>query len=264
DDDCDGEVDEGFSGKGQPCDSDDSDLCAKGTWTCTASGDGLECVNETETGVQEICDYLDNDCDGQFDEGFPTLGDPCDGADSDQCKHGTLTCKQNGTGIECVNETVVNIPETCNGLDDDCDGQPDPVGTSGCTTFYKDSDNDGFGDASTAGKCYCQATGSFKVLTATDCYDGNGAAHPGQTQFFAVHRGDGSFDYDCSGSETKQWTQVAGGCVLLGDLCSGSDGWNGPVPACGVAKTWLFSCYWDLPFFWQCAFDSENRTQKCQ
>ena len=262
DNDCDGETDEGFPNKGLSCDSDDSDLCENGVWTCTADANGLEC-NESETDLQEICDYQDNDCDGQTDEGFPTLGNSCDGADSDQCKNGTLTCKQNGTGVECVNEDPVNIPEVCNGVDDDCDGQIDPVGSGGCTVYFKDSDNDGYGDAATSGKCYCQQTGVFKVLTATDCYDANANAHYGQTAWFSIHRGDGSFDYDCSGSETKQWTQVSGGCEIFGDLCSGIDGWDGPVPLCGFSKYWLYSCAWNLPFFWECVFDDEYRTQKC-
>ena len=262
DNDCDGETDEGFPNKGLPCDSDDSDLCENGVWTCTANGGGLEC-NESQTNLQEICDYTDNDCDGQTDEGFPTLGNSCDGADSDQCMNGSYTCKQNGTGVECVNEDPVNIPEVCNGVDDDCDGQVDPVGSVGCTVYYKDSDNDGYGDAATPGKCYCQPTGVFKVLTATDCYDANANAHYGQTAWFSIHRGDGSFDYDCSGSETKQWTAVSGGCEIFGDLCSGIDGWDGPVPLCGFSKDWLYSCAWDFPAFWQCAFEDEYRTQKC-
>ena len=262
DNDCDGQVDEGFPNKGLPCDTDDADLCENGTWTCTGDGAGLECI-ESATNVQEICDYLDNDCDGETDEGYSSLGNPCDGDDSDQCLNGTFTCKQNGTGVECTNEVPVNIPEICNGADDDCDGVIDPVGAGGCTMYYKDADNDGFGDVSTPGKCYCVPTGVFKVLTATDCYDSNGSAHPGQLEYFTIHRGDGSFDYDCSGSESKLWTAVAGGCQLFGDLCSGDNGWSGSVPLCGFTKSWLYSCGWAIWPPWECAFDSENRQQKC-
>jgi len=262
DNDCDGDVDEGFPDKDLPCDTDDSDLCENGTWTCTEDGADLECL-ETVTDVQEVCDYQDNDCDGDVDEGFPTLGDPCDGEDSDECMNGTLTCMQDGAGVECINEDPVNIPEVCNGQDDDCDGQVDPVWSQGCTLYFKDADNDGYGDADTPAKCYCQPTGFFKVLTATDCYDGNINAHPGQIGWFSVHRGDGSFDYDCSGSETKQWTALAGGCEIFGDLCSGIEGWDAAVPFCGFYGTWLYSCDWNLPFFWECAFDTENRQQKC-
>lgn len=34
-----------------------------------------------------------------------------------------------------------------------------------------------------------------------DCYDDNDKAHPGQTNFYVVDRGDGSFDYDCNSKE---------------------------------------------------------------
>lgn len=42
-------------------------------------------------------------------------------------------------------------------------------------------------------------------------------AHPGQTSYFTTSRGDGSFDYDCSGSETKNadCTSV-GTCTITG------------------------------------------------
>lgn len=36
-----------------------------------------------------------------------------------------------------------------------------------------------------------------------DCYDNNANAKPGQTAYFGTNRGDGSFDYDCDGSVTR-------------------------------------------------------------
>ena len=38
-----------------------------------------------------------------------------------------------------------------------------------------------------------------------DCYDNNLDARPGQTNFFTVQRGDGSFDYDCDGTSKPQY-----------------------------------------------------------
>jgi hypothetical protein len=48
------------------------------------------------------------------------------------------------------------------------------------------------------------------VTNADDCYDANTSAKPGQTAFFATHRGDGSFDYDCNGGSEKQYANVTG------------------------------------------------------
>ncbi len=81
-------------------------------------------MNETVTDIPEACNGQDDDCDDATDEDFP-VGEACDGEDSDLCANGTWTCRADGTGVECVNETVTDIPEACNGLDDDCDGQTD-------------------------------------------------------------------------------------------------------------------------------------------
>ncbi|MCB9739003.1 MAG: putative metal-binding motif-containing protein [Deltaproteobacteria bacterium] len=123
DDDCDGQTDEDFP-IGQPCDGDDPDLCPTGTWTCAADGTKAECVNEPPAGEGELCNGKDDDCDGETDEGF-SLGEACDGADSDQCKNGTFSCAPDGKSNTCVNETTSDIAEICDGNDNDCDGATD-------------------------------------------------------------------------------------------------------------------------------------------
>ena len=262
DDDCDGQVDEDFPTLGEPCDGNDSDLCLYGTYTCKPNGTGVRCVNEDPANVKEKCNGVDDDCDGALDEGFPTLGEACDGADSDLCLNGTYTCNGAGNGVECVNEDPVNIPEVCNGDDDDCDGSTDPENSGGCENYHKDQDNDSYGDANSPPKCFCSATGVYDVFTSNDCYDGNNDAHPNQPAWFKNHRGDGSFDYNCSGSQEKHWTAVAGGCALFQDLCSGVPGWSGSAPACGANGTWKNNCHWVLA--WPpCKFDSASRKQEC-
>ena len=81
----------------------------------------------------DACDGVDNDCDTLVDESTykityqsahtPThgaKGDACDGDDSDWCAHSTLSCSADNLFVECVGENPTNIPEACNGLDDDC------------------------------------------------------------------------------------------------------------------------------------------------
>ncbi len=124
DDDCDGQVDEGFD-IFKPCDGPDTDQCANGTWTCTADGKAHECVNEAAENLQEVCDGVDNDCDSKVDEGFPDLGAICDGPDGDKCKNGVMVCGADKKSTICGKEKVENIKEACTGKDDDCDGQTD-------------------------------------------------------------------------------------------------------------------------------------------
>lgn len=76
--------------------------------TQTCSGTGIE-----------VCNDIDDDCDGVVDEGF-SAGMPCDGDDSDSCMDGVLRC--DGSCAETGQAKV----EICNGaVDDDCNGVTD-------------------------------------------------------------------------------------------------------------------------------------------
>ena len=67
--------------------------------------------------------------------------------------------------------------EVCNGVDDDCDRSIDEDVTS---TFYRDSDGDGFGDPGNTTRA-CSRPGGY-VGNSEDCDDGNAAIHPGKTE----------------------------------------------------------------------------------
>jgi hypothetical protein len=86
------------------------------------------------------------------------------------------------------------------------------------THYYRDSDGDGFGDATSSITSCSQPSGY--VADSTDCYDRSADAHPGQTQAFATDRGDGSFDYDCDGKSTPEITAVKSCPVLTADQLS--------------------------------------------
>lgn len=109
---------------------DASDSSDGGMESGVADGGATDgCVPATET-----CDGTDEDCDGMTDEGF-MLGTSCDGADSDLCEEGVFVCDPAGSGTAVCDDATSDDLETCNGIDDNCDGTIDegnPGGGASC------------------------------------------------------------------------------------------------------------------------------------
>lgn len=72
------------------------------------------------------------------------------------------------------NNAPVNVPEICNGVDDDCDGQTDEDAQPG--TFFRDADGDGFGSP-TSSVVACPAPAGY-VANYLDCNDNNPNINP--------------------------------------------------------------------------------------
>ncbi|MEB2313745.1 MAG: hypothetical protein OZ921_06460 [Sorangiineae bacterium] len=111
--------------------------------------------------------------------------------------------------------------------------------------WYLDADHDGYGDPAKLTRASHQPDGH--VGNALDCYDRNPDARPGQIHYFAAHRGDGSFDYDCDGAATRRAELVSRGCQELTTFgypteCWSDSGWQGMVPGCGRPGRWLARC----------------------
>ena len=196
DDDCDGATDEGYDGLGDPCDGPDADLCANGVKACSADGTSVVCGVESPAGVAETCNGADDDCDGETDEGFEGLGEPCDGDDADLCANGTTVCAPGGGGVTCGSEVPADLVESCNGADDDCDGQTDE-GFAGLGQACDGADVDDCKN----GIATCTADGAGVECTG----EGGGV----------IEICDGK-DNDCDG-------QVDEGYDTLGDACDGPD-----------------------------------------
>lgn len=149
DDDCNGVADEGNPGNGLACTSGQPGICAAGTSACV---DGALVCNPNMTQQIEVCNGLDDDCNGIPDDGAAGAGDPCVTGYVGVCAEGYTTCE--GAKIQCAAVSLPGVrPETCNGLDDDCNGSIDDgfaVGTS-CTV--------GIGACASTGKIFCNAGG---------------------------------------------------------------------------------------------------------
>ena len=131
DDDCDGTVDEDYQSDGAPCQTGQDGICSDGTLSCV--GGAATCVPDAEPAEDELCNGLDDDCDGDLDEGDPEGGRFCDTGRQGVCGEGLTACR-NG-GVTCLQQIQPGV-ETCNGRDDDCDGRTDEgnLGGGDCDT----------------------------------------------------------------------------------------------------------------------------------
>ncbi|MCB9764026.1 MAG: hypothetical protein H6739_29920 [Alphaproteobacteria bacterium] len=213
DEDCDPENADAFPGNDEVCDGVDNDCDGEVdepdaldalTWYGDSDGDGFgapdvttpaceqpegyvsdntDCDDgaaEAFPGGAEVCDGLDNDCDGEVDE--PDAADAATWyADGDGDGYGdpdtsTPACTQPAGHIadstdcnDAVAEIFPGADETCNGVDDDCDGEVDEPDALDALTWYEDFDSDGLGDPDVIEIACDQPVGY--VENADDCED---------------------------------------------------------------------------------------------
>ncbi len=231
DNNCDGAIDEGLTATYYADgDTDGYGLTASSVTACAAPAGyatvGSDCddsLSGVNPGAAETCNLRDDDCDGLVDDGVT----PAWYADADSDTYGsaatsTVACASPAgyvaSSTDCddgdagINPAAV---ETCDGVDEDCDGLVDD-GT-GAGIYYLDADTDGYGDSAT-GVTNCGAPAGY-VSVGGDCDDTDDTAYPSAPEIAYDIA-----DNDCDGYPDDMLAATESGWTVLGVRASDAIG----------------------------------------
>ena len=244
-----GEVDTGGTGTGDSGAFDTSSGTT--TWYIDADGDGYgsnqytidsdsqpsgfvdnddDCDDTTATAnpaADEICDGIDNDCDGQTDDDA-SLDAAIWHLDYDGDGYGSTSviltrCDQPSGYVsndeDCDDTNANTYPgaeEVCDGEDNDCDGTVDGMSATDVLTWYTDADGDGYGDPDDTTAACDEPSGS--VSNDEDCDDTEGDVNPDAEEVCD------EVDNDCDGDVDDDDDAVGDTTTWYGD--SDGDGYG--------------------------------------
>jgi hypothetical protein len=166
---------------------DTIEACEQPDGYVLAGGDCDDTDSEVRPYADEICNEIDDDCDGDTDEDVT----PTWYGDSDSDGYGDpgltqLACEQPTGWVANANDcndseplAWTDGPELCDSVDNNCDGSTDPDDTSDCLTWYYDYDGDGYGLTSD-NICSCDTAGrgNYVAEDPADCDDNDSASYP--------------------------------------------------------------------------------------
>jgi len=280
DDDCDGHSDGGEAVDAPTWylddDGDDFGDPTTAVRSCSAPddhvADGTDCDDGSALaypGGDEVCDGLDNDCDGHVD-GWDAADAVVWHEDADHDGFGSpdafvVTCTEPYGHVDDATDCDDDDPgvspdatETCNGVDDDCDGEVDEDDAEDAPTWYLDLDGDGYaGELATWVSCEAP---EGALAEALDCDDDDPELSPDVAEVC------NAIDDDCDGwidddvcacdvtwygghayqlcHDALSWSDAQAACTADGyDLVTvedaAEDAWLTTLVEGGVAGWWI-------------------------
>ena len=302
DDDCDGTVDEGVQttfyvdadGDGEGSDDLTTEACDVPTGFAEDDHDCDDGDASISPNATEICDGVDNDCDGDADSdavdretwyedadedgygtsdsntescdepsGFVDNDDDCDDSDADLNPDTVWYLDADGDGYGRAGFTAESCEQPSGYVDDDTDCDDLDADTNPDTVWYEDADGDGFGETSSR-TTSCEQPSGY-VDDDTDCDDDNGDSYPSADEIC-----DGE-DNDCDGSADIGVLGDDADCAgescadVLADDSSNADGdyWLDPTGSGSAAE---YTCDmstdgggWTLVFDWDRQNDGDTQ-----
>jgi len=177
--------------------------CIKPPGYSSKAGDCNDRDAKVNPGAAEVCDGLDQNCNGVTDElpvDAPTWYEDTDGDGQGNPVEAIESCAMPGGYVDNYKDCddtdaaiFVGAPEVCDGIDNNCDDDIDTDPVDG-VLVYKDGDGDGYGlTMAGAGTLVC-TPGPGVATVEGDCDDGKADINPGASEVC-----DG-VDQDCNGA----------------------------------------------------------------
>lgn len=247
DNDCDGQTDEltQWSDKGQACTVSTGECARSGVKICDADAPSgpTVCSAVPKPGSPEVCDGLDNDCNGWTDEAeeWANKGLPCSIGTGSCLSTGVWICNGNDPGgpIVCSASVIPPELEVCDGLDNDCNGRTDEEGDvplcddANCCTDDSCSGSSGCVHATNAVPCDDNDLCTFDDT----CSEGNcrGTAAPCASDGPCV----AAVTCDGAGGCIRQYRDAGTSCddgdpCTLDDRCNGTGLCSGNLQVCVI------------------------------